>query len=195
MFGLAVEASSKGQEQKLATALHKLAEEGLIHLHSPVAEYIPEFATGGKQYITVGHVLSHKAGIPTIKQREPDPSILWDWDACLDVLCKSRARKDAGVAQAYHAVTGGFILGDDPFIKMFGLGLATAIFVDATIVRIVLVPATMKLLGDNNWWIPAWLDRLIPHIDIEGDSALPAPEFEQVEHDGEAPIAQEPVLV
>lgn len=95
-----------------AMLVHKLAEEGLIHLHSPVAEYIPEFATGGKQYITVGHVLSHKAGIPTIKQREPDPSILWDWDACLDVLCKSRARKDAGVAQAYHAVTGGFILGE-----------------------------------------------------------------------------------
>jgi hypothetical protein len=53
----------------------------------------------------------------------------------------------------------------------------------------------MKLLGDNNWWIPAWLDRLIPHIDIEGDSALPDPEFEPVDHDGEAPIAQEPVLV
>ena len=68
-------------------------------------------------------------------------------------------------------------------------------FVDATIVRIVLVPATMKLLGDNNWWIPAWLDRLIPHIDIEGDSALPSPEFEPVEHDGEAPITHEPVLV
>jgi len=53
----------------------------------------------------------------------------------------------------------------------------------------------MKLLGDNNWWIPAWLDRLIPHIDIEGDSALPEPEFEPVAHNGEAPIAQEPVLV
>ena len=92
------------------------------------------------------------------------------------------------------SVFGGFILGDDPFIKMFGLGLATAIFVDATIVRIVLVPATMKLLGDNNWWIPAWLDRLIPHIDIEGDSALPCRNSTGRPH-GEAPIAQEPVLV
>ena len=107
----------------------------------------------------------------------------------------STARVITSAALIMISVFGGFILGDDPFIKMFGLGLATAIFVDATIVRIVLVPATMKLLGDNNWWIPAWLDRLIPHIDIEGDSALPAPEFEQVEHDGEAPIAQEPVLV
>jgi RND superfamily putative drug exporter len=107
----------------------------------------------------------------------------------------STARVITSAALIMISVFGGFILGDDPFIKMFGLGLATAIFVDATIVRIVLVPATMKLLGDNNWWIPAWLDRLIPHIDIEGDSALPSPEFEPVEHDGEAPITHEPVLV
>ena len=60
------------------------------------------------------------------------------------------------------AVFGGFVLGDDPLIKMMGLGLATAIAVDATIVRLVLVPATMKLLGDANWWLPGWLDRLLP---------------------------------
>ena len=47
-----------------------------------------------------------------------------------------------------------FVLGDDPTIKMFGLGLAIAVFVDATIVRMVLVPATMELLGDANWWLP-----------------------------------------
>jgi RND superfamily putative drug exporter len=51
---------------------------------------------------------------------------------------------------------------NDPTTKMFGLGLAMAIFVDATIIRIVLVPSTMKLLGDANWWLPAWLDRLLP---------------------------------
>ena len=63
---------------------------------------------------------------------------------------------------------GGFVLGSDPTIKMFGLGLATAIFVDVTIVRIVLVPATMKLMGDANWWLPAWLDRILATIDLEG---------------------------
>ena len=62
----------------------------------------------------------------------------------------------------------GFVLGDDPAIKMFGLGLATAIFIDATIVRMVLVPAAMTLLGDANWWMPRWLDRLLPTIDIDG---------------------------
>lgn len=54
------------------------------------------------------------------------------------------------------AVFFGFMLGDDPGIKMMGLGLATAIFLDATVVRLILVPATMTLLGDANWWVPRW---------------------------------------
>jgi RND superfamily putative drug exporter len=66
------------------------------------------------------------------------------------------------------AVFFGFMLGDDPAIKMMGLGLATAIFLDATVVRLVLVPATMKLLGDANWWLPAWMDRVLPRFDLEG---------------------------
>lgn len=57
----------------------------------------------------------------------------------------------------------GFGFGDDPVLKMLGLGLATAVFLDATLVRLVLVPATMTLLGDANWWLPAWLDRLLPN--------------------------------
>jgi RND superfamily putative drug exporter len=67
----------------------------------------------------------------------------------------------------------GFVLGSDPTIKMFGLGLSTAILVDATLVRMVLVPATMKLLGDANWWMPAWLDRLLPNVD--GDAGFEVP--------------------
>ena len=59
----------------------------------------------------------------------------------------------------------------------FGLGLATAVLVDATLVRMVLVPSTMKLLGDANWWLPRWLDRLLPNLDIEGESKLPPDEL------------------
>jgi RND superfamily putative drug exporter len=51
---------------------------------------------------------------------------------------------------------------------MFGIGLATAILLDATVVRLLLVPATMELLGDRNWWLPRWLDRILPNINIEG---------------------------
>jgi RND superfamily putative drug exporter len=61
-----------------------------------------------------------------------------------------------------------FVLGEDPAAKMFGLGLATAIFVDATLVRMVLVPATMTLLGDANWWIPKTLDRRLPTLRHDG---------------------------
>jgi RND superfamily putative drug exporter len=63
------------------------------------------------------------------------------------------------------AVFSGFVLGSDPVVKMMGVGLSTAIFLDATVVRLVLVPATMKLLGSANWWLPRWLDRLLPEVD------------------------------
>ena len=61
---------------------------------------------------------------------------------------------------------------DERAIKLFGMGLAVAIFVDATIVRMVLVPATMELLGDLNWWLPKWLDRILPRVHVEGVDAL-----------------------
>ncbi len=67
----------------------------------------------------------------------------------------------------------GFALGDNIIIQQIGLGLAVAVFIDATIVRVALVPSTMVLLGDRNWWMPAWLDRLLPHLDIEGEAGLP----------------------
>lgn len=61
-----------------------------------------------------------------------------------------------------------FVLGPNRIIKEFGIGLATAIFVDATIVRIFLVPSAMELLGKANWWMPGWLDRLLPKLHLEG---------------------------
>ena len=57
-------------------------------------------------------------------------------------------------------------------VKLFGLGLAIAVLVDATLVRMAVVPATMEPLGDKNWWIPRWLDRILPHLALEG-SDLP----------------------
>jgi RND superfamily putative drug exporter len=54
-------------------------------------------------------------------------------------------------------------------LKLMGLGLAVAVLIDATIVRMVLVPATMELLGDWNWWLPKWLDRILPRVHVEGE--------------------------
>ena len=61
-----------------------------------------------------------------------------------------------------------FLLEDDRVIKLFGVGLAVAVLLDATLVRMLLVPATMELLGDKNWWLPKWLDRILPHLNVEG---------------------------
>jgi RND superfamily putative drug exporter len=66
-----------------------------------------------------------------------------------------------------------FAFGDNRVIKEFGIGLATAIFLDATLVRLVLVPAFMQLAGDWNWWFPRWLDRIVPKISIEGHHLAP----------------------
>lgn len=65
------------------------------------------------------------------------------------------------------AVFGGFVSSDDTMVKMVGVGLATAIAIDATVVRMLLVPSVMTLVGDANWWLPRWLDRLLPHLELE----------------------------
>jgi RND superfamily putative drug exporter len=72
-------------------------------------------------------------------------------------------------------VFGSFLLENDRVFKLMGTGLATAIFLDATIVRMLLVPATMELLGDKNWWLPRWLERLLPNVDVEGHAGDAAP--------------------
>ena len=87
--------------------------------------------------------------------------------AVADGLAKSALVITAGAA-VMVTVFGSFVLGSDTLGKMFGIGLATAVLVDATIIRMVLVPATMELLGDRNWWLPTWLDRLLPDVHVEG---------------------------
>jgi RND superfamily putative drug exporter len=80
-----------------------------------------------------------------------------------------------------------FVLGDDRSLKMFGFGLAMAVLIDATIVRLVLVPSTMELLGDRNWWLPRWLDRILPVVHVEAEQdvvAGTAPELREPERVG-----------
>jgi RND superfamily putative drug exporter len=62
-----------------------------------------------------------------------------------------------------------FVLNGDPVVKEFGVGLAVAIAIDSTLVRCLLVPAVMVLLGKRAWWLPRWMDRVLPHISIEGE--------------------------
>jgi putative drug exporter of the RND superfamily len=86
------------------------------------------------------------------------------------------ARVITSAALIMIVVFTGFALGDNIIIQQIGLGLAVAVLIDATIVRVALVPSTMVLLGDRNWWMPRWLDRLLPHLDIEGEAGLPDPD-------------------
>jgi RND superfamily putative drug exporter len=78
------------------------------------------------------------------------------------------ARVITAAAAIMIVVFAGFVLEDNRIIKMFGLGLASAVFLDATLVRMLLVPATMELLGPRNWRLPKWLDRILPTLNVEG---------------------------
>jgi RND superfamily putative drug exporter len=68
-----------------------------------------------------------------------------------------------------------FMIGEDRIIKLFGLGLAAAVFIDAVIIRSVLVPAVMQLFGERAWWLPGWLDRILPRLHVEPAEGDPAP--------------------
>ena len=68
------------------------------------------------------------------------------------------------------AVFAGFMLSDEPIIKSIGFALAAAVFFDAFVVRMTLIPAVMYLLGEKAWWLPRWLDRILPNVDVEGES-------------------------
>ncbi len=148
--------------------------KGLIGLEAtvPIVSFIPMFMFA----ILFGLSMDYEVFL--LSRVREEYLATGDNDASVIQGISSTARVITSAALIMISVFLGFVLGEDPAIKMFGLGLATAIFVDATIVRTILVPASMKLMGDANWWIPAWLDRLIPTVDIEGEAALPAPEME-----------------
>ena len=78
------------------------------------------------------------------------------------------ARLITAAAAIMICVFGSFVLSDLRVLKLLGFGLAFAVFIDATLVRLVLVPATMELLGDRNWWLPKWLEWL-PRVNVEGE--------------------------
>jgi RND superfamily putative drug exporter len=99
------------------------------------------------------------------------------------------ARVISAAALIMVVVFGSFIGESDRVVKLFGLGLSVAVLIDATIVRLLLVPATMELLGDKNWWIPRWLDRILPKVHIEAPEDLDA-ELDQLDEEQPAGVGQ-----
>lgn len=86
------------------------------------------------------------------------------------------------------SVFGAFILGSDSTIKLFGLSLATAVLFDAFIVRLIIVPALMNQLGTANWWLPRWLDKLLPTLAVETDEDVAYEEAEIDDIPDEEPV-------
>jgi CubicO group peptidase (beta-lactamase class C family) len=95
-----------------ALLVHLLDERGLLHIGDRVVDYIPEYGTHGKETITIGHVLSHRAGVASLPRKALDPERLGDWDFIVQTICDAKPTSRPGKALAYHAASGGFILGE-----------------------------------------------------------------------------------
>ncbi len=93
-------------------------------------------------------------------------------EAVVEGLAKS-ARVITSAALIMVFVFSSFVLNGNPTVKQFGIGMAAAIAIDATIVRCLLVPAVMMLLGNANWWLPGWMERIIPRVGLETEDSLP----------------------
>ncbi len=101
-----------GTKGTTATLIHLLDERGLLHIGDPVAEYLPEFARNGKDDITLGHLLSHRAGIPNAPKESLDLDQVEDWQGQRAYMYDAKPMSRAGKRQAYHAVSGGAVLGE-----------------------------------------------------------------------------------
>jgi len=95
-----------------AMVIHKLDEQRLLHLEDRICDYIPEFAADGKEWITIRHVLGHRAGIPNLPPEAFDLELLAEPARVVEVLCRTRPLFRPGRRLAYHAVSGGFLLGE-----------------------------------------------------------------------------------
>jgi RND superfamily putative drug exporter len=88
-----------------------------------------------------------------------------------------------------------FMFGNERVIKEFGFGLAAAVLLDAIVIRCILLPAVLELLGPSTWWLPRWLDDRLPHINIEGSSARDQLSRRQPPPEAEEPAEREPASV
>jgi CubicO group peptidase (beta-lactamase class C family) len=95
-----------------AMVVHLLDERGVVHLDDAVAEYFPEFGRHGKEEITIRQLLTHRAGIPVVKEAKVDAALLGDHDRLMALLCDAKPISVPGRQLAYHALTSGFVLAE-----------------------------------------------------------------------------------
>ncbi|CAN5657597.1 MMPL family transporter [soil metagenome] len=130
----------------------------------PIVSFIPIFLIG----VVFGLAMDYQVFLVT-RIREAHVHGMSTRDAVVDGF-RNSARVVAAAAAIMTAVFSGFMLEDDPIIKSMGFALAVAVIFDAFIVRMVLIPGLMYLLGEKAWYLPAWLDKILPNVDVEGES-------------------------
>ncbi len=143
---------------------------GLIGLDSavPIVSYVPLFMFAVLFGLSMDYEVFLVSQIKEHADAGEDPK-----RAVVSGLVTS-GRVITAAATIMVFVFGSFVLNGDPTVKQFGIGLAVAVILDATVVRCLLVPARMASLGKANWYLPRWLGRLLPRINIEGEEYFKA---------------------
>jgi RND superfamily putative drug exporter len=129
----------------------------------PIVSFMPIFLIG----LVFGLAMDYQVFLVS-RMREAHVHGMSTREAVIDGF-RNSARVVAAAAAIMVAVFAAFILIDEPIIKSIGFALAMAVLFDAFVVRMALIPALMYLMGEKAWWLPAWLDRLLPDVDIEGE--------------------------
>jgi RND superfamily putative drug exporter len=129
----------------------------------PIVSFMPIFLIG----VVFGLAMDYQVFLVT-RIREAHVHGYSMREAIVDGF-RNSARVVAAAAAIMTAVFAAFMLQDEPIIKSMGFALAVAVVFDAFVVRMVLIPALMYLMGDRAWWLPRWLDRLLPNVDVEGE--------------------------
>ena len=145
-------------------------QEGTFGLFDPqpIVSFVPIFLIG----VVFGLAMDYQVFLVT-RIREAHVHGLDTREAVVDGF-RNSARVVAAAAAIMTAVFAGFVFEDDPIIQSLGFALAAAVVFDAFVVRMVLIPGLMYLMGDKAWWLPAWLDKILPDLDIEGEKLAAA---------------------
>lgn len=130
----------------------------------PIVSFVPIFLIG----LVFGLAMDYQVFLVT-RIREAHVHGASAREAVVDGF-RNSARVVTAAALIMTAVFGGFMFMDDPIIQSMGFALAVAVVFDAFIIRMCLIPALMYLMGERAWWLPKWLDRILPNVDVEGES-------------------------
>ena len=136
----------------------------------PLVSFMPIFVIG----VVFGLAMDYQVFLVT-RMREGYVHGLSPAEAIVDGF-RNSARVVAAAAVIMTSVFAAFMLIDDPIIRSMGFALAVAVVLDAFLVRMALVPALLYVMGDKAWWLPGWLDRLLPDVDVEGESLQRGPQ-------------------